>query len=54
MVIERALKQEFFFSRSVQFSLSVHESSIFPCSISLHPLVCGITDQAAHYHALNS
>jgi hypothetical protein len=52
MVDERALKQNFF-SKSHQISLSVHEDSIFPAHVSLYRLVCGSTDQAAHYHFLS-
>ena len=42
MLNERALEQ-IFFSRYVQFSLSIHESTIFHAHISLRPLVCGST-----------
>ena len=41
-----------FFSRCFQFSLSVHQSNIFHTHVSLHPLLCGSTDQAVHYHHL--
>jgi hypothetical protein len=51
MVNEQALKQFFFAGLFLFLCLSMYPS-FFHAPVSLHPLLCASTDQAAHYYVL--